>query len=379
MYSSLMGAKKCAKQLNHILYVAGVDYSLARCQAAVAKSGGYRDWHDLNKRIGARTDTDIPYDYWGKLLQVLPEPCRAPVAWHLDAEAVSRPEGSLPEEWIRAVLPYAIGLEGIHRSRSPILQPGTGKGQKLRLGIISSILLNMGGGEDIALRLHAETLTVTAQGEPRELLPGLTSKPGFETALAAVTAAGIIAVENGLTRVLPPSDPELRGEILERAREWNIQKMPKINYVEADPKLGRAIQLQIDLDREQAGPKAPYDELDYRGVQLSSRFSVLSEFNVMQRAVDEMSEPTRLRIASIWCDSRACADYQVEVKLGMYRDELPEELRENFLAATNGFNGLSINHGSKSKRLDCCWPADDAHYANIEFPESLGEPEDIDF
>lgn len=373
MYSSLAGAKKCAKQLHHILDAAGVDYPLAKCQAAVARAGGYKNWHELTGRVSARTDTHVPYDYWGKLLDVLPEPCRAPIAWHLDGEAISSPKEPLSEKWIRAVVPYGIGLEVIHRSRSPILQPGTGKGQRLRLEIVSGILLNMEGGDDFTLRLDPESLAVTVSGEPGELLPGLRSKSGFNAALEAVINAGILKVENGITRVLAPEDHALRAEILERARHWNVQKMPKSNYVQVEPELWAAVQHQYDIDRAEAGPKAPYDELDHHGVRLSSRFSVLSEFERMQRVVDAMPDWVRLCVASIWCDSLACACYSVELRLGMYRDGLPEAIRDCFLTECGGFNGLSVHHGSKSKQFDCRWPADEAYYANMDFPEA-GDP-----
>lgn len=370
VYSSLAGAKKCAKQLNHILDAAGVDYPLAKCQAAVAKAGGYRGWHDLNSRISVRSDTKLPYDYWGRLLDGLPEPCRVPIAWHLNAEALRQRDASSGGEWLRAVLPYAVGLEVIHRSHSPILQLGTGRGQKLRLAIVSSILLNMGGGDDFSLRLDPESLNVTAPGEPHQLLPRLTAKSGFDAALGAVIAAGILEVGTGITRVVAPTEIALRSEILERVRKWNIQKMPKIDFVEVDPKLWSAVQRQYDIDRAGAGPKAPYEDIDYRGIRLSSRFSVLSEFETMQRVVDAMSDSTRLRVASVWCDSLAGADYQVEIKLGMFRDGLPEDLRDHFLAVTHGFNGLSVNHGSKSKSFYGIWPAEDAYYASIDFPEA---------
>lgn len=259
-----------------------------------------------------------------------------------------------------------------------MLQPGTGKGQRLRQGIVSGLLLNMGGGDDFTLRLEPESLAVTAPGEPRHLLPRLASKPGFEAALEAIVTAGILKVESGITRVLAPEDPALRAEIVERARDWNVQKMPKLNYVEVEPELWAAVQHQYDIDRTEAGPKAPYDDLDYCGVHISSRFSVLSEFERMQRVVDAMPDWVRLCVASIWCDSLACASYHVEIRLGMYRDRLSEEIRDCFLTVCDGFNGLSVHHGSKSKQFDCTWPADDAYYANIDFPEVDDRAIDMD-
>jgi len=47
MYSTIEGAKKRAKQLKKMLDASGFAYPLAKCQVAVARAGGYADWHDL--------------------------------------------------------------------------------------------------------------------------------------------------------------------------------------------------------------------------------------------------------------------------------------------------------------------------------------------
>lgn len=65
MYSTLDGAKKCAKQLKRLLQASAMIFPLSECQNAVAVAGGYRSWHDLNARIGQRQGAASPYDYWG--------------------------------------------------------------------------------------------------------------------------------------------------------------------------------------------------------------------------------------------------------------------------------------------------------------------------
>ena len=132
------------------------------------------------------------------------------------------------------------------------------------------------------------------------------------------------------------------------------------------PELAAAVQRQFNIDREESGLEVPYDALDYRGVSLQSRFSVAHEFKTMKAVVDAMPEDVRLRLASIWCDSKACACYHVVVTLGMHRSALAEQIRQCLLAATSGFNGLYIEHGSHVTQFDPEWPEDEAYCAELD-------------
>ncbi|HWV80801.1 MAG TPA: glyoxalase superfamily protein, partial [Hyphomicrobiaceae bacterium] len=117
MYSTMDGAKKRAKQLKHILERSGLAYSLAKCQAAVARAAGYEDWHDLTRRISQRTNTHFPYDYWGELIRNLPDPCHLPVRSHLRCEFASEPSDDASRKcWLRDTLPYLVSLEVVHRT-----------------------------------------------------------------------------------------------------------------------------------------------------------------------------------------------------------------------------------------------------------------------
>lgn len=130
--------------------------------------------------------------------------------------------------------------------------------------------------------------------------------------------------------------------------------------------LSAALRLQNELDRKDVGPKAPDDTLDYRGVMLQSRYSVASEFETMKAVVDAMPDDVRLRLASVWCDSKACAYYHVVVTLGMSHHELAEQVRACFRAATSGFNGPMVEQGAHSEHFDPEWPDDEEYFAQIE-------------
>jgi hypothetical protein len=367
MYSTLEGAKKCAKQLKQILERSGLAYPLAKCQAAVARAGGYRDWHDLTVSIGQRPNTGLPYDYWGALIRNLPGPCHLPVRSHLRDDFTTEPaDEANAKRWIRDVLPYLVSMEVVHRSSTPLLRPGSGRDQRMRQQIVSGMLLNMKGGRDYTPRLDPERLTAIFEGMPEANLPMLANHPRFNEAIKSLTAAGILTVEGKSTCIHAPEGEELRAELIRRARAWNVQKEPDIEYWPMSMEMSAALQRQYVLDRASAGPKAPYDTLDYRGVSLQSRYSVASEFETMKAVVDAMPDDVRLRLASIWCDSKACAVYRVVVTLGMHKAALAEQVRQCFLATTGGFNGLSVEHGSNNAHFDPAWPADEVKFSQVE-------------
>lgn len=364
MYSTLDGAKKCAKQLKRLLEASGLIFPLARCQAAVAEAGGYQDWHELNRHIGRRPQTGLPFDYWGNLLKLLPAPCQYTVRWYLSGGSGS--EQTPSELWVRDILAYAVSLEIVHRRHSLPLRPGSGKGQRLRLELVSGLLLNIEGGLDNLPKLDAEKLHLIFDGDPASLLPKLSRNAQFSEAVASLVDAGIIAIERGSTCVIAPENEILRAEILKRASEWRRDQEPTIPYIEMDEDLAKALSYQVSLDVRDAGPKVPYHKLSYRGVELQSRYAVAHEFEEMKAVVDAMPDHVKLRIASIWCDSKACAVYSITINLGMNRPGLGGDIRDSFRAGANGFNGLFLYHGSESEFFEPEWPDDDDYFLPAE-------------
>ena len=93
--------------------------------------------------------------------------------------------------------------------------------------------------------------------------------------------------------------------------------------------------------------------------------------DTIQAVVDAMGPTVRPRVLSIWCDSKACAVYAVEIKLGMNHSMLAEEIRASFLSTTDGFNGLTVNHGSHTEFFNPEWPEFEQDYAEIEIDKIL--------
>jgi adenylate kinase family enzyme len=104
----------------------------------------------------------------------------------------------------------------------------------------------------------------------------------------------------------------------------------------------------LDLDWSQVGEKLDVDTIDYEGLQLSSRYSRVHEFNAMKGIVDALPDRMRNRIASIFCDSKACAVYSITIRAGQYDPELPGMLRMAGIAI-GGHNGMMIEEEGVSK------------------------------
>lgn len=357
MYSTLDGAKKCAKQLKRLLQASALIFPLSDCQNAVALAGGYRHWHDLNARIGQRDGATVPYDYWGNLIKALPQPCQLPVSAPLGQ---SSDIALTPSElWVRDILPYAVSLETVLRTSARPLRPGSGPGQRLRLAIVSGMLLNAEGRSGFTPKLDPKRLWLIFEGAPASILPDLARDQKFDVALRSLVDAGILKVENDKTTIQVAESSELRADILSRASQWGQAQKPQAEYRPMDEDLAAALAHQEGIEWRDAGPKVPYDELEHRGVLLQSRYSVAREFQTMKAVVDVMPDDVRLRIASIWCDSKASAIYSVTVILGMDRSGLAEHICDCFRAATNGFNGIYVDHGSDQQVFDPEWPDDE--------------------
>ncbi len=372
MYSTLDGAKNHAKQLKRILSASSLIYSLAKCQAAVARAGGFRDLHDLTTNLQIGAPPRPLFDFWGALIQQLPAPCHLPVRSYVrDRDDASSNKRGLSEKWVRDVIPYCASLELVHRKHSSVLMPGSGKGQKLRLEIVSGMLLNIEGHENFAPWLDPETLSIVQRGLPVSLLPSLARRADFADEIDRLISAEIIRVEGETTTILAPSNSVLCDQIIHRAQRWNSQKEPEIKTDAISNDLAARLRLQLELDRAESGPKAPYDQIEHHGVVLASRFSVIHEFETMQAIVEAMGPTVRPRVSSMWCDSRACAVYSVEIRLGMNHSALAEQIRTAFLRATDGFNGLTVSHGSNTEFFDPEWPGFEQDDQQIEIDETI--------
>jgi hypothetical protein len=139
------------------------------------------------------------------------------------------------------------------------------------------------------------------------------------------------------------------------------EKPPLVKLAWEDrPELLQAIAAQYAIDREEAGPKLPVDRMQYRGLVITSRYAVASEFPSMRAVLDALPDLARARIVSIWCDSQAGSDYTVKIAENRWIPGLDAQIRDAFVAATAGFNGIFIDCGNaRGISFDPWWLGDE--------------------
>lgn len=128
-----------------------------------------------------------------------------------------------------------------------------------------------------------------------------------------------------------------------------------VEYIDLPPEAAALIQRQYDIDRAEAGPKAPVSSFRYRGVQIESRWPVLSELDKMRCIIDAMPELMARRLESIWCDSNAGSCYTVTVRPGLWVPDLRWAIADAVLRA-GGHNGIFIEaDGGNGCHIDPDW------------------------
>lgn len=132
-----------------------------------------------------------------------------------------------------------------------------------------------------------------------------------------------------------------------------------VDEIEMPPELAKALQRQNDIDRGEAGQKAPVSGFNYKGVRLESRWAVLRELNVMKRIVDAMPELMSRRLETIWCDSKAGSTYTVTVKDKLWVPDLKWVISDAVVDADGGHNGIYIDGDTPAGiNVDPYWPGD---------------------
>ena len=205
MYSTYDGAKKRAKELKRLFDDSGIRYPLNKSQRAIARAGGFADWHELETRVTVGIPERDPAVFRRRLLSALPFPCHAPVKAWLDGELTDvAVEPGIPPRYFRDVFPYLSASSVLHRSRTPLLRPGSGVGQKLRETLVVGLLLNLHGGSRPWPRLDPETLAMVFEGDLDALFREDVSHARFAAEFQRLQDEGVFVWKNGVLEVMPP-------------------------------------------------------------------------------------------------------------------------------------------------------------------------------
>lgn len=216
MFSTYDGARKRAKDLKRLFDDSGFLYPLNKVQEAVAKAGGFADWHALKAGLTTARDPGDPAAYRRRLLGALPYPCRAPVQAWFDGELDDVPvEAGLPPRYFRDVFPYIGAATALHR-QTPLLRPGSGAGQRLRESLVIGLLLNIHGGDQPWPKLDPVSLALVFEGDLASLYKSDATHPRFAEEFRRLQDAGILASAPGRVSVMPPGI----GALIERVNGW---------------------------------------------------------------------------------------------------------------------------------------------------------------
>ncbi|WP_417211707.1 hypothetical protein [Antarctobacter sp.] len=129
-----------------------------------------------------------------------------------------------------------------------------------------------------------------------------------------------------------------------------------VEFTDLPPEAAELIPRQYDIDRVEAGQKAPVSGFLYRGVQIESRWAVLAELDIMRRIVDALPELMARRLEIIWCDSNAGACYTVTVRPGLWVPALRWVIADAVMEAGGGHNGIMVEaDGGNGCDIDLDW------------------------
>lgn len=227
MYSTIDGAKKCAKNLKRLFERSGFVLPLHKCQTAIALAGGFRDWRDLEGALGRSARSVELATFRKRLVAALPEPCTSPLLAWLDDE----PEDAViaadtPARWYRDVFPYLFATAALHRGRTALLRPGSGTGQQLREKMVVGLLLNIHGGDRPVPWLEPDTLAIVFRGDLESLFRDEFFHPKFEVELEKLKAAGILEIERGIVKVNAPDHVAVAQHVFHnrtgKLRLWGV-------------------------------------------------------------------------------------------------------------------------------------------------------------
>jgi hypothetical protein len=212
MYATYEGAKQLARRLHQVLRDAEVKISLHECLLAMARGGGYRDWHHLRQCL-ARGQSDKPDldGFLERAILSLPSHAVGPATRWIDAQ-LARFNRDLAGEFnhqdaanVARIWDFVVSIQVLHRSRTPLFMRGSGAGLLLRLSMLSKFSSVAAGA-----RIDVATLVSNLSGELDVLLAADMDHPCFGREFRRLCAANILVWKpDTLTLCLMPPPVEL--------------------------------------------------------------------------------------------------------------------------------------------------------------------------
>ena len=221
VYSTYDGAKSRAKYLQRLLEKSSIRFPLNRCQTAIARAGGFKDWYDLQANRASNSKVADVTAYRRRLKAALPIACQRPVAasWEPEGDDKRSVSDDMPPYFFRDVWPYVMAAQVLHRTTTAIIRPGSGAGQKLREAMVLGVLLNIHGGTQVVPVLDPDSLALDFPGTIDAVFRDETRHPKFAQELETLMEAEVISIlddrdRGPMVRIAAPSG--LEDEVLRR-------------------------------------------------------------------------------------------------------------------------------------------------------------------
>lgn len=103
---------------------------------------------------------------------------------------------------------------------------------------------------------------------------------------------------------------------------------------------------QFELDKTEAGETALFNRKIVRGIEITSRWDILKEFELMESVACSISPLAAVRIKSIWCDSRCGSFFHLTARAGLYAPIVISEIGEALVRLNGGYNGVLVEEDS---------------------------------
>jgi hypothetical protein len=231
MFSTYAGAKKRSRALHTTLTTVELEVTLTQCQYALARGAGYRDWQHLRRSLDGRPARPAPLDgFLERAALSMPAQAVGPTHRWVETELSSikaRERAEPPinrefREWYVKDFEVTMAIGVLHRSTTPLLCPGSGRGQRLRQEL--AVGLCLGSPHPV---LDRKTFTLMFKGTVEELFGRHAAHPHFLREFDRLVNAGLFAwraaPEGGIDLVLSPPPLTLVRDHIRKCRDLDAE------------------------------------------------------------------------------------------------------------------------------------------------------------
>lgn len=211
MYSTYDGAKRRAQTLAGLLRDVEIDIALCDCQFAIARAGGYRDWRHLHQTLAKGVERPAPLQgFLQRIVHAVPPVAVGPTYRWAESEisrlTVRDDRATFDREqldWYRRTHEFVFAIAVTHRTRTPLLTPGSGAGMRLRQAMVDALCLAPPDA-----RFDRQTYVLSFEGDYASRFGKLAQHRHFQREFDRLCAAGILDWRPDI-QVLRLNPPEL--------------------------------------------------------------------------------------------------------------------------------------------------------------------------